>query len=55
MNSRRTQMLLTAVGLVILGAMEVYVPSIADTADSTKIVAKKPALFGGLAWSPRVF
>ena len=40
MNSRRTQMLLTAVGLVILGAMEVYVPSIADTADSTKIVAK---------------
>jgi plastocyanin len=37
MNIRRTQMVLAAVGMVILGAMEVYVPSVADTADSTKI------------------
>jgi plastocyanin len=40
MNLRRTQMVLTAVGMVILGAMEVYVPSVADTADSTKIAVK---------------
>ncbi len=40
MNTRRTQMLLTAVGMVILGAIEVYVPSVADTTDTTKIVVK---------------
>jgi plastocyanin len=39
-NIRRTQMVLTAVGMVILGAMEVYIPSVADTADSTKIVVR---------------
>jgi plastocyanin len=31
---------LTAVGMAILGAMEVHVPSAADTADSTRIVVK---------------
>ena len=41
MNSRRTQMVLTAVGMVTLGAMEVYVPSVADTTDSTKILVKE--------------
>jgi plastocyanin len=40
MDIRRTPLLLTAVGMVILAAAEVYVPSIAETADSTKIVAK---------------
>ena len=40
MNIRRTQVLLTAVGLVILGAMEVYLPSAAETSDTAKIVAK---------------
>jgi plastocyanin len=40
MNIRRTQMVLTAVGMVILAAMEVHVPSAADTADPTKIVVK---------------
>lgn len=40
MNIRRMQMLLTVVGMVILGAAEVYVPSAAETADATKIVAK---------------
>jgi plastocyanin len=40
MNIRRTQMALTAVGMVILGAMEVYVPSVADSTDSTKIAVK---------------
>jgi len=33
-------MLLTAVGMVILGVMEVHVPSVADNADSTKIFVK---------------
>ena len=33
-------MLLTAVGMVILGAMETYVPSIAESTDSTKILVK---------------
>ena len=33
-------MLLTAVGMVILGAMEVYIPSVAETSDTAKIVAK---------------
>jgi plastocyanin len=31
---------LTAVGMAILGAMEVHVPSVADTADPTRIVVK---------------
>jgi plastocyanin len=39
-NIRRTQMVLTAVGMVILGTMEVYAPSVADTTDSTKITVK---------------
>jgi len=39
-NLRRTQMLLTAVGMVILGAMEVHIPSVAETPDATKIVVK---------------
>jgi plastocyanin len=33
-------MVLTAVGMVILGAMEVYIPSVADTAVSPKIVVR---------------
>ena len=33
-------MLLTAVGMVILGAMEVYIPSAAETPDATKVVVK---------------
>ncbi len=40
MNLPRTQMLLTAVGVVILGAMQMPVPSIADPADATKILVK---------------
>ncbi len=40
MNVRRTQLMLTAAGLVILAAMEVYVPSLADTAGTTAIVVK---------------
>jgi plastocyanin len=40
MNIRRTQMVLTVVGMVILGAMGMYVPSVADTADSTKVIVK---------------
>ena len=40
MNIRRTQMVLTAVGMVILGAIEVYAPSAADTGNSTKIMVK---------------
>jgi plastocyanin len=39
-NIRRTQMALTAVGMVILGAMEVYLPSEAETSDMAKIVVK---------------
>jgi plastocyanin len=39
-NIRRAQVVLTALGMVILGAMEVYVPSAAGTADSTQIVVK---------------
>jgi len=39
-NIRRTQMLLTAAGMLILGAMEVYLPSVAETSDTAKIVAK---------------
>ena len=37
---RRTQLLLTAVGMVVLGAMEMYIPSAADTPNPTKIVVK---------------
>jgi plastocyanin len=33
-------MLLTALGMVTLGAMEVYVPSVAETSDTAKIVVK---------------
>jgi plastocyanin len=40
MNLRRTRCLLTAAGMVILGAMEAYVPSAADTPDPTKIAVK---------------
>ena len=40
MNLRRTQMLLTAVGVVVMGAMEMHIPSIADTADAPKINVK---------------
>jgi plastocyanin len=39
-NVRRTQLLLTAIGMLVLGAMEVYVPSVAETADPAKIVVK---------------
>jgi plastocyanin len=39
-NVRRTQLLLTAVGMLVLGAMEVYVPSVAETSDPPKIVVK---------------
>jgi plastocyanin len=38
-NRRRAQFWLTAVGMVILAAMEVYLPSVAETSDS-KIVVK---------------
>ena len=41
MPIQRTRMMLTAVSMVVLGAMEVYVPSVADTADATKIVVKE--------------
>ncbi|MDB6086132.1 MAG: hypothetical protein JWN43_4013 [Gammaproteobacteria bacterium] len=40
MNVRRTQLLLSAVGMAILAATEVYVPSAAETTAPTKIVAK---------------
>jgi plastocyanin len=40
MNYRRTQMLLTAVGVVVMGAMEMLVPSMADTTEATKIIVK---------------
>ena len=33
-------MLLTAVGMVALGAMEVYIPSVAQTSNPTQIVVK---------------
>jgi plastocyanin len=33
-------MLLTAVGVVVMGAMEMPIPSIADTADATTIIVK---------------
>ena len=40
MNWRRTQILLTAVGVVVMGAMEMHVPSMADTTDAPKIIVK---------------
>ncbi len=40
MNRPRTQMMLTAVAVAMLAAMEVYVPSAADTAGATTIVVK---------------
>jgi plastocyanin len=39
-NVRRTQLLLTAVGMLVLGAMEMYIPSVAEPSDPTKIVVK---------------
>src|SRR6202051_862266 len=39
-NVRQTRMLLTALGMVTLGAMEVYVPSVAESSDAAKIVVK---------------
>jgi plastocyanin len=39
-NIRRTQFLMTAVGMVILGAMEMYLPSAAETSDTAKIAVK---------------
>lgn len=40
MNIRRTQMVLTAIGMLILGAMEVFLPSRAETSDTTQILVK---------------
>jgi plastocyanin len=40
MNLRRTQVLVTAIGVVVMGAMEMHIPSIADTAGATKIAVK---------------
>ena len=40
MNSRRTKILLTTVGMVALGAMGVYIPSIAQTSNPTQIIVK---------------
>ena len=40
MNIRPSQMVLTAVGMVILGAMEVYLPSAAQTSGTAKIAVK---------------
>ena len=40
MNIRRTQMLLTAVGMVALGAIEVHIPSVAETSNPVQIVVK---------------
>ena len=40
MNIRRTQLLLTALGMVTLGTMEMSIPSVAQTSDPTQIVAK---------------
>jgi plastocyanin len=39
-NIRRTQMVLTGVGMLILGAMEVFLPSAAETSDTAKILVK---------------
>ncbi len=40
MNLRRTQMLITAVDAVVMGAMEMHIPSLPDTADATEIIVK---------------
>ena len=40
MNLRRTQWMPTAVGTVILAAMEVYVPSLGHTSNATQIDVK---------------
>ena len=40
MNLRRTQWMTTVVGMVILTAMEVYVPSVGQTSNSTQIEVK---------------
>ncbi len=40
MNIRRTQIMLTAVGMAILAAMEASVPSAADSGGATTIVVK---------------
>jgi plastocyanin len=39
MNFRRIKML-TGVGVLIIGGVEVYIPSAADTLDTTKIIVK---------------
>jgi hypothetical protein len=39
-NLRRTQWLPTIVGMVILGAMEVYIPSVGETVNATQIEVK---------------
>ena len=39
MSIRRTHML-TAIGMMMLGAMEKYTPSSADTPDATRVVVK---------------
>jgi plastocyanin len=39
-NLRRTQLMSTAVGTVILAAMEVYVPSVGQTSNATQIEVK---------------
>jgi plastocyanin len=36
----RNRLLLTAVSMVMLGGMEVYMPSAAETPDATKVVVK---------------
>jgi plastocyanin len=39
-NIRRKHMLLTAVAMMVLGAMEMYNPSAAESTDSTVVVVK---------------
>jgi plastocyanin len=39
-NIRRTQMVLTGVGMLILGGMEMFLPSAAETSDTGKIIVK---------------
>jgi plastocyanin len=39
-NWRRTQILVTALGVAIMGTMEMNIPSVADTTDATKIIVK---------------
>ena len=40
MTIRRTQLVLTAVGALLLGGMEMFLPSAAETSDMAKIVVK---------------